>query len=143
MDPDCIFCRIVAGAIPCYRLFEDEYVLAFLDVGPVAAGHSLIVPKRHYETLDQIPESDGALLAALLQAAPRLGRAVTAATGTSAWNLLQNNGRSAGQAVGHVHFHIIPRTADDALGYRWPAGKLDRDHAERLVAAIGKGLEGK
>ena len=140
MATDCVFCKIVAGQIPCYRLFEDDHILAFLDIGPVAPGHCLIVPKKHYETLDQVPESDDALLAAVLQAVPKLARAVTAATGTTAWNLLQNNGRIAGQAVDHVHFHIIPRTPEDALGYRWPAAKLEPDQADQLRAAITKHL---
>jgi histidine triad (HIT) family protein len=136
MNPDCIFCRIVAGEIPCHRLYEDEYVLAFLDIGPVSTGHCLIVPKVHYDTLDAVPDECSAMLAAVLQLVPRLARAVTTATGTTAWNLLQNNGTAAGQAVAHVHFHIIPRNADDGLGYRWPAGKLEPAEAERLLARI-------
>ena len=136
-DPNCIFCKIVAGQIPCYQLYEDARAIAFLDIGPLARGHCLIVPKAHYEALDQTPD---ALVAACAALAPRLARAVLAATGTHAWNLLQNNGRIAGQAVAHIHFHIIPRVADDGLGYRWPAGKLDPQAGASLAASIIAGL---
>lgn len=129
----CIFCKIVAGEIPCHRLYEDEHVLAFLDIGPLSRGHSLVIPKAHYETIDQMPPE---LAAACMAVVPRLSRAIVAATGARAWNVLQNNGKIAGQAVDHVHIHIIPRREDDGLGYRWPAGKLDADAAKQLVAAI-------
>ena len=137
MDPDCIFCKIVAGDLPCYKLYEDELVLAFLDIGPLTPGHCLIIPKKHYARLDDIGQEDAATLAAIAQLAPKLARAAMAATGTTDWNLLQNNGAVAGQVVGHVHFHVIPRSEADGLGYRWPAGKLDAGDAERLVEQIG------
>jgi histidine triad (HIT) family protein len=136
-DPNCIFCKIVAGQIPCHKLYEDDQVLAFLDIAPLSHGHCLIVPKAHYELLDQTPD---ALVAAAAALAPRLGRAVLAATGTQAWNLLQNNGRVAGQAVAHIHFHIIPRAVGDGLGYRWPAGKLDPKVGASLAQTISAGL---
>ena len=133
-DPDCIFCRIVNGEVPCYKLYEDDQVLAFLDVGPLSRGHSLIIPKAHYRTLAEMP---GDLAAACARVAPRLSRAIMAATGKSASNLLQNNGRIAHQAVEHVHFHIIPKyDAESGLGIHWPAGKLDDDEAKPLVEAI-------
>lgn len=136
-DPDCIFCKIVAGTIPCHRLYEDEASLAFLDIGPLSRGHTLVIPKGHWVTIDHVPGDVVAACAALL---PRLSRAVVKAVGVSAWNVLQNNGRIAGQAVGHVHFHIIPRRDGDGLGYRWPAGKLDADDARTLTEAIAAAL---
>ncbi len=132
-DPNCIFCKIAAGQIPCYKLHEDEWVVAFLDIAPLSVGHCLVVPKAHYETLDRMPAEWAGACAAVL---PRLSRAVVAATAAAGWNVLQNNGRIAGQAVGHVHFHIIPRREGDGLGYRWPAGKLEASEAQRLLAAI-------
>lgn len=129
----CIFCRVVAGQIPCYKLYEDDTVLAFLDIGPLSPGHCLIIPKPHYATLDRVPESLAGDCARLL---PRLAAAVMRATGAKGWNVLQNNGAVAGQEVGHVHFHIIPRGDGDGLGYRWPAGKLEGDEAETLVTRI-------
>ena len=130
---DCIFCKIIAGQIPCHRLHEDERVLAFLDIGPLSAGHCLVIPKPHYRTLDQLPDG---LAGACMEAAVRLSRAVVAATGVEAWNILQNNGAAAGQVVMHVHFHIIPRRGQDGLGYRWNAGKLDAAKAAELIEAI-------
>ena len=137
-DPSCIFCKIVRGDIPCYKLYEDEQVLSFLDVGPLAQGHCLIIPKAHYATIDILPK---ALASACIAVAPALSRAVVAATGAKGWNLLQNNGSIAGQAVHHVHFHILPRAEGDQLGFRWPAGTLDADEAGKLIDAITSGMD--
>lgn len=132
-DPNCLFCKIAAGQIPCHRVYEDAGVLAFLDIGPLARGHTLVIPKTHFTTLDQMPPEAVALCAGVL---PKLSRAVCEATGATAWNILQNNGTAAQQSVGHVHFHIIPRAAGDAIGYRWNAGKLDAADAKTLVEKI-------
>ena len=136
-DASCIFCRIVAGEIPAYTLHEDERVLAFLDVGPLSEGHALVVPKAHYETVDQMPDE---LAAACMRVVPRLSRAIVEATGVSAYNVLQNNGQLAHQAVGHVHFHIIPKTEDAGLGITWPAQSLDESHAATLQSRIQAAL---
>ncbi|MCE9591884.1 MAG: HIT family protein [Planctomycetes bacterium] len=136
-DPACIFCKIIAGQIPCHRLYEDGQVLAFLDIGPLSRGHTLVIPKAHHATLDQMSDALASACAAVL---PRLSRALIAATGVEAWNILQNNGATAGQVVPHVHFHIIPRTRGDGLGYRWPAGKLDPNDAASLVESIKRSL---
>ena len=132
-DDSCIFCKIVAGEIPAYTLHDDDQVLAFLDVGPLSEGHALVIPKAHYVTLDQLPDD---LAAACGRLVPRLSRAVCAATGATAWNVLQNNGRAAHQAVDHVHFHIIPKTDTDGLGIDWPAGQLDKARAQNLQQRI-------
>ncbi|MAE63562.1 MAG: diadenosine tetraphosphate hydrolase [Phycisphaeraceae bacterium] len=137
VDPECIFCRIVSGTIPCHRLYEDEDVLGFLDVGPVSRGHALIIPKGHWATLDQVPAD---VAAAAMRVAPRLSRAIMNATGAEAWNVLQNNGKLAHQAVDHVHFHIIPRTSDAGLEIGWPSGSLGDEDAAALVAAIARGM---
>lgn len=136
-DPNCIFCKIIAGQIPCHRLLETERVLAFLDVGPLSRGHTLIVPKSHVATIDTMPDDIAAACGAVI---PRLSRAITKVTGVKGWNVLQNNGKLAGQSVAHVHFHIIPRVEGDGLGYRWPAGKLDAAAAKELVTAITAAL---
>lgn len=136
-EPNCIFCKIVAGQVPCWKLYEDDAALAFLDVGPLSEGHCLIIPKAHYETIDQM---SGEEVAACTKLVPALSRAVKEATGVAGWNVLQNNGPFSGQAVPHVHFHIIPRREGDGLGYRWPAGKLQKDVAERIVETIKKRL---
>ena len=123
----------MAGAVPCHKVYVDDKVLAFLDVGQVSRGHSLVIPKGHYVTLDQVPADVAAACGAVL---PRLSKAIAAATGATAWNVLQNNGKEAHQAVGHVHFHIIPKSGKAGLGITWPAGKLGADEARELVAGI-------
>jgi histidine triad (HIT) family protein len=132
-DPDCIFCKIVAGDIPCHKIYEDDHVLSFLDIGPLAEGHTLVIPKGHWVYLTDMPDE---VVGACATTAKRVGAAVAEMTGCAGWNLLQNNGKLAGQVVMHVHFHIIPREPDDNLGYRWPAGKLDGAVAKRLKSAI-------
>ena len=115
------------------KLLEDADCLSFLDIGPLAEGHLLLVPKQHYEWLDQMPAEQVARLA---QHLPRLGRALVRAVGCQGYNVLQNNGRVAGQAVGHVHFHVIPRVAGDGLGYRWPAGQYAEGRAESVYKSL-------
>ncbi len=131
----CIFCKIVAGELPCHRLYEDERVLAFLDIQPLAPGHTLVIPKAHYARLEEMPED---LAGACAAVATRLSRKVLAATTATGWNLLQNNGRVAHQAVDHVHFHIIPRHAGDTFAFTWNTGTLDPEEAKRLVEVIGE-----
>jgi len=132
-EADCIFCKIVAGEIPCHKLYEDDKVLGFLDIGPVSRGHAILIPKNHAATLDALSGDDAAAIGRML---PSVGRAVVAAAGAFAWNVLQNNGKAAGQAVGHVHFHIIPRFDDAGLDFQWPAGELSGDDAVTLREKI-------
>jgi histidine triad (HIT) family protein len=134
-----IFSKIIRGEIPSYRVYEDERVFAFLDINPVSPGHTLVIPKAEVVTVDQMDDEDAA---ALGRALPRICRAVLAATGTTEYNLLQNNGRGAQQAIDHVHFHIIPRFPD-GKGFRskWLPEKLDPEHAKQLQAKITAALE--
>ena len=133
-----LFTRIIRGEIPCHRVYEDAQVLAFLDVGPLSEGHTLVIPKEAAATLDQLSDESAAALGRVL---PRLCRAVMKATGATAYNVLQNNGAAAHQAVFHVHFHIIPKPSETTgLGIGWPAGKLDQtaavDLADKIRAAM-------
>lgn len=133
-----IFTRIIRGEIPSERVYEDSQVVAFLDINPLSRGHVLVVPREEREYLHQLsPEA----AAALGRALPIVARAVLAATGATAYNILQNNGVLAHQAVPHVHFHIIPRFEDGTgLGIGWkPVGLAPAD-AERLGAAIRAAL---
>ena len=137
--PDTIFTRIIAGEIPCHRVYEDDKVLAFLDIGPLSPGHTLVIPKEPAKTLDRLSDDSAAALGRVL---PRLSRAVLRATGAQDFNVLQNNGAAAHQAVGHVHFHIIPKFSDGAgLGINWPAGSLSPEDGERLAQAIAARLQ--
>ena len=132
-DPNCIFCKIVAGEVPSHGVFENEAVMAFLDVGPLADGHLLVIPREHHSDLLQMSAEQCAQLGAVL---PRLAKALMEVTQAEGFNVLQNNGKAAGQAVDHVHFHLIPRRADDNLGYRWNAGSYPDDRADELVSAF-------
>ena len=138
MDERTIFDRILAGEIPCHRVYEDDDVLAFLDINPLSPGHTLVIPKERAAYLHEL--SDGAA-AALGRVLPRLCRAVLRATGASAYNILQNNGASAHQAVFHVHFHIIPRGADRGLGIGWNASSLDDEAAAALLGKLRAALD--
>jgi len=137
-DPDCIFCKILAGQIPCHRVFENDHVMAFLDIGPLARGHTLVIPRNHYERIDQMP---AAAAAELFKTVPALAAAVLDATGRGDLNVLQNNGKLSGQEVDHVHVHLIPRQAEDGLGFRWPAGALDEDDAKTLIERMRSKLQ--
>lgn len=135
-----VFAKILRGEIPCHKLYEDDLVLAFLDVAPLSAGHALVIPKEPAETLDQLSDEAAAAIGRLL---PRLCRAVQKATGTRAYNVLQNNGSAAHQAVMHVHFHIIPKPdASQGLGVGWPSGKLEPEAGKALRERIVAALEG-
>jgi histidine triad (HIT) family protein len=119
---DTVFAKILRGEIPCHRVYEDADVLAFLDVNPLSRGHVLVIPKEPAETLDALSDAAAAAIGRVL---PRLSRAVLAATGARSYNVLQNNGADAHQAVFHVHFHIIPKFDDGSgLGLGWKATKL-------------------
>ncbi len=136
-DQECIFCRIVAGEVPADKVLDDEAGIAFLDIGPVAEGHTLLIPRKHAETLADMSEEDAA---GLLRNLPRLGRAVQSATGCEGVNVLQNNGSIAGQLVPHVHFHIIPRSPGDEFHFNWPAGAYTEGRIDELAAAIREHL---
>jgi len=134
-----IFSKILRGEIPCHKIYEDPRVLAFLDINPLTRGHVLVIPKEPAETLDQLSDESAAALGRVL---PRLCRAVKRVTGVEAYNVLENNGAGAHQAVFHVHFHIIPKPDEGGgLGLRWLPQKLDPASgaalASELAAAVG------
>ena len=135
---DTIFSKIVRGEIPCNKVYEDEKVLAFLDISPLAEGHTLVVPKESAETLDRLSDESAAAVGRVL---PRLCRAVVAATGVKEYNVLENNGAGAHQAIEHVHFHIIPKpNAREGLGIGWPAKGVNREAAAALAKKIAAAL---
>ncbi len=134
---DTIFSRIIRGEIPCHKVYEDARVLAFLDIFPLSRGHTLVIPKEPAPTVDRLSDESAA---AVGRALPKVARAVLKATGAEAYNILQNNGELAHQAVHHVHFHIIPKFPDGTgLGIGWKAGKLEDGPAlAAQVAALVK-----
>jgi len=136
---DTVFAKIIAGEAPCHRVYEDERVLAFLDIFPISHGHTLVIPKEPAVRLHELSDDASA---AIGRALPRICRAVLRATGAADYNLLQNNGAAAHQAVMHVHFHIIPRYADGTgLEIGWKPGRLATEAAQPLAAAIAAALE--
>ncbi|KAK4203586.1 HIT-like domain-containing protein [Triangularia verruculosa] len=130
MSAACIFCKIIKGEIPCFKLFESDKTLAFLDINPLSKGHALVIPKHHGEKLTDIPDDQ---LSEVLPIVKKLA----AATGGSDWNLLQNNGKLAHQEVGHVHFHMIPKPNEkEGLGVGWPMQKTDMDKLKALFEDV-------
>jgi histidine triad (HIT) family protein len=136
-DPDCVFCKILDGKIPAVHVLQDDACLAFLDIGPLAEGHTLLVCGEHVETVERLTPDQAAAMARHL---PRLVAAIQAATGCQGANVLLNNGPVASQLVMHVHFHIIPRRAGDEFHFNWPAGKYPKGRAEEIAQAIRKHL---
>jgi histidine triad (HIT) family protein len=134
---DCLFCKIVAGKIPAEKIYEDEDILAFLDIGPISDGHTLVIPKQHFERLHECPPE------VLIKVASQLGKiagAVAASMNSDGYNILCNNGRAAGQLVNHLHFHIIPRNVSDGVFNRWPSYKYEDGKIEAISAEIREKL---
>jgi histidine triad (HIT) family protein len=133
-----IFTRIILREIPCHEVYRDEHVIAFLDISPLSLGHVLVVPVEEREFLHELSDESAA---AIGRALPRVARAVIAATEAMAYNVLQNNGAAAHQAVPHVHFHIIPKYGEGSgvgcgLAVQWNSGQLASADATKLVAKI-------
>ncbi|MBX3386018.1 MAG: HIT family protein [Phycisphaeraceae bacterium] len=129
-----IFTKIIRGEIPCHRVYENEHVLAFLDVAPLSRGHALVIPKEAKAYLHELSDESAA---ALGRALPKVARAVLQATGATAYNVLQNNGAEAHQAVFHVHFHIIPKHPDGTgLGLGWKPQNFDHARGAELAKQI-------
>ena len=137
LDSDCIFCKIIRGEIPCQRVFESQHALAFLDINPLAPGHTVLIPKHHVEFLEDLPEDWAGGLGCVFG---RIARAVSSVVQAQGYNVLQNNGSVAGQVVPHVHFHIVPRRADDGLGYRWKAKPASAEELAELAERIQSAL---
>jgi histidine triad (HIT) family protein len=134
---DCVFCKMVAGQIPVTKIYEDDVVLSFLDIGPISDGHTLVIPKQHFEKLHQCPAEILGRVASLLG---KIAKAVAAAMNSDGYNVLCNNGRAAGQLVEHLHFHIIPRNTGDGVFNRWPAYKYEKGEIEDIAVKIRENL---
>ena len=138
MAEQCIFCKIVAGEIPAFCVYADDVVYAFLDVNPLAPGHCLLIPRAHYGSLDQCPD---VVLSVLAGKIVPIAQAVVGAVSADGYNVLNNNGRAAGQLIDHVHFHIIPRCGNDAVISLCTPLQYEPGQAEQLTDRI-KGLIG-
>jgi len=134
---DCIFCKMVAGQIPVKKIYEDEVVFAFLDIGPISDGHTLVIPKQHFERLHDCPAQ---LLGRFASRLGEISKAVSAAMNSDGYNVLCNNGRAAGQLIDHLHFHIIPRNTGDGVFNRWPSYKYEQGRIDQIAAKIRENL---
>jgi len=132
-DPTCVFCKIVAGTIPCFKLYEDELTFAFLDINPGNEGHALAIPKAHYADVYAMPP---ALLGAVAQTAQRVAVAVQKTLGPDGLNLVQANGKGAEQSVFHFHLHVLPRKIGDELKLNWGHRPGDMARIKELHARI-------
>lgn len=133
-----IFSKIIRGEIPSHKVYEDELVLAFLDINPLCEGHVLVIPKEAVATVDRMSDESAAAIGRVL---PRLSRAVLEATGAREFNILQNNGAGAHQAVFHVHFHIIPKYPDGkGLQLGWKPQSFDAAAGKALAQRIASAL---
>lgn len=133
---DCVFCKIVAGEIPATKIYEDENALAFLDIAPVNPGHTLVIPKKHSENLEDIAEAD---LCSIIKTVKKIGKAVKNSISPAGYNVGLNNGSGSGQLVPHLHFHVMPRQAGD--GHKlWSQGKYEEGEAERVAEKIKTSL---
>ena len=130
---DCIFCRIVANEIPSSKIYEDAHTLAFLDIGPLVKGHTLVIPKQHYDPLTTVPTET---LAACMHTVQRVMLALEQSLGSHGVNMHQANGTAAGQVVPHVHFHVIPRFNDDGHHWNWRASSYASPVEMQELAAI-------
>lgn len=131
MKNNCIFCAIAAGEIPSFKLYEDDLVLAYLDINPFTRGHALVIPKAHSEgLLDTDEQTLGEVIARVKKVAAHL----KAALPCDGFNILQNNGEAAGQTVRHLHFHIVPRYGSEPIAFESHAGDMDelKALAERI-----------
>ncbi len=134
---DCLFCKMVAGQIPVTKIYEDEVILSFLDIGPISDGHTLVIPKQHFEKLHECPAE---LLGKAFSRIGRIAGAVVAAMNSDGYNLLCNNGRAAGQLIEHLHFHIVPRNTGDGLFRNWPSFEYKDGKIEEIAGAIRENI---
>ncbi|XP_037422015.1 adenylylsulfatase HINT3-like [Triticum dicoccoides] len=136
----CVFCRIIRDEAPAFKLYEDDVCVCILDSHPLAPGHSLIIPKRHFSLMEATPPH---IIAAMCSKVPFLSNAIMKATDCDAFNLVVNNGEAAGQVIFHTHFHIIPRRSGDKL---WPTESFRRSSIEpnetsSLISCIKEQLD--
>jgi len=133
---ECIFCRIIMGEIPCSKIFENESVIAFLDIKPVSDGHALVVPKEHYDDIFDVPD---AVLCEITSTVKKVSEAVMKGVDAHGISIGQSNRKAAGQVVPHIHFHIMPRFDDDGLRL-WPQHDYEEGRMEEVQKKIKEHL---
>ncbi len=137
LDKDCIFCKIVRGEIPSFKLFEDDKTLAFMDINPINPGHALIVPKHHAPNIFETPDD---WLAAAMVTTRRVARGVETALKPHGMNIVQANGPGAAQSVFHLHIHVVPRAKDDGIKMNWGIRPGNMDEIKAIAEKIKASL---
>jgi len=130
---DCIFCKIVKGEIPSSKIYEDDFTIAFLDISPINKGHALVIPKKHFSDIHDLPVEEMRNVGAAVK---KVADAIKAVTGAPGINVLQANGKEAGQEVMHFHAHIIPRFENDGSGMKWPKKEYQENEMNSLAEKI-------
>lgn len=134
MSTNCIFCKIIAGEIPSTRVYEDTHVLAFMDIGPVIKGHTLVIPKQHVDPITAVPPD---VLNRVMAVVQKIAKAQMNGLRADGVNILQANGAAAGQVVPHLHFHVVPRFKTDGHHWNWAAKKYETiDEMKQLADKI-------
>lgn len=132
-DNNCIFCKIAAGEIPSKTIYEDDKFRVILDLGPATKGHALILPKNHYANLYELPEETAG---DVMKLAKKMATIMTEKLGCQGFNLMQNNGETAGQTVFHFHMHLIPRYENDGQEINWKLGSPTQEELEEIKSLI-------
>ena len=132
---DCIFCKISKGEIPAAKVYEDDHVISFLDISPANKGHCLVVPKKHYETLLDMPDKE---LEHAIKAVKKVAKALSLSIGNGSYNIIMNNGPESGQVVWHAHIHIITRFKGDRLRIKWSHQKYNDKEIQEFQDKIKK-----
>lgn len=139
MSTECIFCKIVRGELPSSKVYEDDDILAFIDIGPIVKGHTLVIPKQHFDPLTATPPET---LCKIIKVVQKVAAAQLALLKADGINITQANGTIAGQVVPHIHFHVIPRFQNDQHSWNWNAGKYDSTtEAQEYAAKIASGIK--
>ena len=133
---DCIFCNIVAGDIPSYKVYEDDKVMAFFDILPISPGHTIIVPKKHVADMENLPDD---VISAMAVSVKKIGKATMDGLGVKGYSVFLDNKSAANQHVPHVHFHLVPRAEGDGLE-RWPQSGYGEGEAEHYLKKIQEKL---
>ena len=132
-DNNCIFCKIANGEIPSATIYEDEDFRVILDLSPASKGHALILPKEHYANLFEL---DDEVASKVLPVAKQVVTKMKEVLNCDGYNLVQNNGESAGQTVNHFHLHLIPRDEGDNVGLQWTPGTLSEEVKEEILSKL-------
>ena len=132
---DCIFCKIIAGDIPAHKVYEDDLVLAFLDIAPITKGHTLVIPKIHQESISAVPSE---YQHRILEISSKIGKAFVRTQEYDGFNLHLNNGQCAGQVVPHAHMHVVPRIGTDGFHWNWRNLEYKENEIEELLSKFNE-----